>query len=547
VSQSSEFTQQGAEPGTVPFGTTRVYNDYQNLADILARPGQKPYFDKIFAAIAGELTAAVWSGIAALDGDARTWLGYALYLYGKNMKKLPANFDHWAALNRLIAWAPNRTAMPGLPDLRFEREVLAVSGWTEAVVPAALTPPENDIRDKLTAIYNVAAEPGQQPDMTYSMPLAADQQRPPQTGELEGVSRVALPTQPAVLLIQPTALIADEPPPGPGGDTAAPGAPGRGQAGSSAPGGILTGTLYYAVKDDLLPKLAGVLVAEASYWREPDGQDLTAQPLAGLGGIANVIQRYLARSFQPYADGWPAGPGNNGFRYSDVLTDSQAVPAGEKDQLFYLYNRATLIGWKPEFGAPLATAGYDSRREDEQDTLRAVLREGLAASEQLRSDVSLLIKFTPMHTPSDGNVYIQTVFPSAAWNASPDRWAKWRWRTLRTLMHELLHKLAHQNYLAARERVRNDQVILEGFVDLLTAQLFTWLYRELKEPGNERLADALFQGIEGRCEPDERLFTVGYGQAGETAHAISELVPTENIQAAFFLGAVDLIGIRPPG
>ncbi len=531
-----------AEPGTIPFGPARVYADYQNLPDVLAGPNQKAYFNRIWAAASGDKTVDSWPQIATLDADARTWLGYALYLYGKNKSRLPEAFDHRAALDRLITWAPRRNAMPGEDRYKFEREVLAVSGWTEAAVPAALKPPQPDTLTKLATIYNAEAEPGQEAaDMTYITSAVATSQPEPTVTDLEGAPRVTVQVRPDVLLAQPTALIADEPSPGSGGD----GRAGHGEAGSSATGAILTGKLYHAVRDDLLPKLADVLAGEASYWSEPDGRDLTPDPIDRLAEIANLIQRYLALLFQPYADGWPSGPGNNGFRYSDVLKSTQTILASPEKQLDYLCNRAVLVGWDPRYGQPLAKAGYDSRRNDDEETLRAVLQDGLTTNQQLRSDVICLIKFTPRHSAGDGNVYIQPAFPSSRWDGTPAKQAKWRWRTIRTLAHELLHKLAHPDYVAAARQVRNAQTIAEGFVDLLTVDLFTALREALKRQGSQQALGMLFEGIGDPGEPEEMLLGIRYGKAGEAAGQVRDLVADDNVRAAFFLGAVDLIGVRP--
>jgi hypothetical protein len=53
-------------------------------------------------------------------------------LYQSNKDQLPTGADHRRAAERLIAWAPNRQAMPGDIRDKFEREALTASGWTEA-------------------------------------------------------------------------------------------------------------------------------------------------------------------------------------------------------------------------------------------------------------------------------------------------------------------------------------------------------------------------------------------------------------------------------
>ncbi len=76
-----------------------------------------------------------WSTVAPLTLPEQAWLIHALHL----LTRKPGGYQRRPALARLIGYAPRRATEPN--DDAFEREVLAVSGWTEAVFPATLTLP----------------------------------------------------------------------------------------------------------------------------------------------------------------------------------------------------------------------------------------------------------------------------------------------------------------------------------------------------------------------------------------------------------------------
>lgn len=151
-----------------------------------------------------------------------------------------------------------------------------------------------------------------------------------------------------------------------------------------------------------------------------------------------------------------------------------------------------------------------------------------------------LIKHTGAHTGGVGKVSMQPVFPSETWGSQE----AWRWRVIRTLAHELLHVLAHPRFkdTATDEvlKIRNSQIITEGFVDLLTADVYTELCNEAKA---KPVAAKLFEGLGDPGEPDATLLGIGYGDAGKAADAIRGLVSDDNVRAAFFLGATHLIGL----
>ncbi|WP_066366097.1 hypothetical protein [Herbidospora mongoliensis] len=111
--------------------------DDPGLAELL-RGGAESAFRSLETTLLGDggPFGSRWSTVAQLTLPEQAWLLHALHLLTQN----PADYQRLPAVARLIGHAGRHTAEPG--DGAFEREVLAVSGWTEAVFPATLTLPE---------------------------------------------------------------------------------------------------------------------------------------------------------------------------------------------------------------------------------------------------------------------------------------------------------------------------------------------------------------------------------------------------------------------
>ncbi|TKK89595.1 hypothetical protein FDA94_09415 [Herbidospora galbida] len=101
------------------------------------RDGVEAAFRSLEAELLGDgPLGSHWINVAGLSLPQQAWLVHALHLLTRN----PADYQRAPAVARLVGHARRYTAEPG--GDAFEREVLAVSGWTEAVFPATLTLPE---------------------------------------------------------------------------------------------------------------------------------------------------------------------------------------------------------------------------------------------------------------------------------------------------------------------------------------------------------------------------------------------------------------------
>src|SRR5271157_879613 len=123
-----------------------------------------------------------------------------------------------------------------------------------------------------------------------------------------------------------------------------------------------------------------------------------------------------------------------------------------------------------------------------------------------------------------------------------------RWNTIRTLCHELMHALAHPDLFAATSsspRFANgitfDQVLVEGFAEVLVVQLFKFL--RTTAAGNASLLSKLTQGVTGTCTPPTTPINLGYRAAGANAQTILGEVGDDRFRAAYFHGRISLIGL----
>jgi hypothetical protein len=123
-----------------------------------------------------------------------------------------------------------------------------------------------------------------------------------------------------------------------------------------------------------------------------------------------------------------------------------------------------------------------------------------------------------------------------------------RWGNVRTLCHELMHSLAHPDFVAASSSsprfptgVTFDQVLVEGCAEALGVQLFNDLRQ--RASSDAALRGLLTQGVTGACNPPSIPATPGYGAAGSNAESIRLRVGDQRFRSAYFYGRVSLIGL----
>jgi LysM repeat protein len=143
-----------------------------------------------------------------------------------------------------------------------------------------------------------------------------------------------------------------------------------------------------------------------------------------------------------------------------------------------------------------------------------------------------------------GIVYIQPYAPPAV-DTDADR--RNRWDLYTTLIHEMMHKVAHPNFERTAQAIggTSRKILTEGFADLMRHDVL-W-----EGPGKlkDRLATPAMANVrlkvEGASYPYKASVVQYHGDYDEIAEArqIATQVGIENCKIAFFLGRTELLGI----
>jgi LysM repeat protein len=121
-----------------------------------------------------------------------------------------------------------------------------------------------------------------------------------------------------------------------------------------------------------------------------------------------------------------------------------------------------------------------------------------------------------------------------------------RWDLFTTLLHEMMHKVAHPNFERAAQAVGGtaQKYMTEGFADLMRHDLWDGP-AGLRARLATRAAAPLRRRVEGATFPYDASKVVYHPDYTEIAQAraISRVVGMQNCKAAFFLGHTELLGI----
>jgi hypothetical protein len=225
-----------------------------------------------------------------------------------------------------------------------------------------------------------------------------------------------------------------------------------------------------------------------------------------------------------------------------VTTDAAGNPRSitRDDRLSLIRNRATIAGQRDTSGPSLfSRVNFDPNRDAAAFDAVITALEADPAVQSLADD---LLRHTGQTNRLTSEVKISTEVSSATSECAT------RWSTIRTLCHELMHALAHPDFFAATSNsprfpsgIKFDQVMVEGFAEVLGLQLFTFL--RATAASNAGLLGQLTQGVTGSCSPPTTALNVGYGAAGSNAKAILSQVGNDRFRAAYFHGRVSLIGL----
>ena len=156
-----------------------------------------------------------------------------------------------------------------------------------------------------------------------------------------------------------------------------------------------------------------------------------------------------------------------------------------------------------------------------------------------RSDIDDAIHSWPAEAGT-GTVFIQPFADPAADTRTI------RWDLFTTLIHEMMHKVAHPNFERTAQAIGGSaqKYMTEGFADLMRHDLWDGA-GGLRARLGTRAGAALRRRVEGASYPYDASKIVYHTDYNEIAQArqIRRHVGMENCKAAFFLGHTELLGI----
>ncbi|WP_295116565.1 DUF4157 domain-containing protein [uncultured Chitinophaga sp.] len=282
-----------------------------------------------------------------------------------------------------------------------------------------------------------------------------------------------------------------------------------------------------------LPALTEAVLYKELQKRSNGGAAMKQHSSTEIINISDVIEEEAMNFFSPYISRGSSRLFLNTWEYSKNLQIAgAAVPL--QWRLDFISNRATK---QAELSKLFERSHFDWRCIDDQTEFVNLVAdmEKDATIKGYADKIAALMSFTGQDSTS-ATVTLSTKFPSAK-NECEDRWA-----TINVMCHELMHVFVHQDFYTLH---KSRQLIREGFTEILGDQLYNQIVKRSK-------ADATFRAkFEGGIKPSEcaaatiPASTTDYGVAGKAALDILNTVKDDNFRAAYFLGRINLVGLKP--
>jgi LysM repeat protein len=263
-------------------------------------------------------------------------------------------------------------------------------------------------------------------------------------------------------------------------------------------------------------------------------------PMADANDIALAAQEEVERHFEPWIKGATRRaadlyhPGT--FKLANVLGDQSKRKLDDGQRMGWTHYWMTLDG----VGQQVLDKYHCLEDRDSAEFTRVLQLYALDKANQ--ADIDDAIHSWPAEAGT-GTVFIQ---PFADPN---DDMRTIRWDLFTTLLHEMMHKVAHPNFERTSHAVGGSaqKFLTEGFADLMRHDL--WDGPGGKGGLNDRLktkaGEPLRKRIEGGSFAYKASKVVYHSDYSEIkqARAIAKAVGMENCKAAFFLGHTELLGI----
>ncbi|MFC6081334.1 hypothetical protein [Sphaerisporangium aureirubrum] len=304
--------------------------------------------------------------------------------------------------------------------------------------------------------------------------------------------------------------------------------PSGAQGGQGAP-------LKGEVLKELLPKLYAHMADHVRQWMRPAEVPAAYQRLGDFKAIAELAQFTAWEMLQPYAAANENSPFFTGFDYFDNVFDKTATMPSDEDIVKHLMNRAHLLGEDDSAGQSIfAAAAYDATRQEDRVFLWDLLSKWIIEDKPRRAAVFFCRHIgSNSHGQPGGGVGLVTEFKT-------DRpQSEHRWELVEVIVHEMVHTLLHPDIKLKSGKVTRPLVILEGFVEVVTREVFNWMI----DHGDEGTTARLMIGVSGDLVKPKRKVALGYAQNGVHADEIFKILGRERFLTAFMTGDTDLLGL----
>ncbi|GAA1278074.1 hypothetical protein GCM10009677_35380 [Sphaerisporangium rubeum] len=289
------------------------------------------------------------------------------------------------------------------------------------------------------------------------------------------------------------------------------------------------------LRGELLPKLYRHLTDHIAQWYRPSGVEARFQGLGDFRVIAEFAQAAAWSMLQPYVAANENSPFFTGFTYFENVFDKTAVMPTDEDIVKHLMNRAHVVGEDTTGGQSIfAVAGYDSTRREDRQFLWDLLSEWSKEDKARRAAVYFCRHVgSNSHGEPGGGIGLVTEFKT-------DRpFSQHRWEIVEVIVHEMVHTLMHPDVKAKASKITRPLVVLEGFVEVVTREVFNWMI----DHGDDETTKRLMIGVPGPLVAPARKTTLGYGAAGGYADDVLGAVGRERFLIGFMTGDTELLGL----
>ena len=294
-----------------------------------------------------------------------------------------------------------------------------------------------------------------------------------------------------------------------------------------------------AFETEMITVLKGAVKGWATPFNALKAKGPPAFPIAQANDIARAAQDEVERHFgamigaASHEASDPYHPG--AFNLAGMLGDQSARPLNDGSRQGWTHYWMTLDGT----GQQVLDKCHCLEDRDGAEFTRVLQKFALDPAN--RADIDDAIHSWPAEAGDPTKVYIQ---PYA--DPDPKKQRQTRWDLFTTLIHEMMHKVAHPNFEATSTAIGGSaqKYLTEGFADLMRHDLWDGpggLKARLATPA----AAPLRLRIEGASYPYDPSVITYHDDYPEVAkaQAIAAQVSMENCKAAFLLGRTELLGI----